>query len=169
MANPAPSSVEKPAENLLGLLKDIHPAAAADWWPPAPGWWVLIISTAILLSWLGIKLYRAWKRYRFKVMVKAMAHDVFQQHSEQPRELLVELNQIFKRWLSSQGMQGVQNLSGAAWAAYLQGGTPVNEAEISAIEILATAQYQPDLPIYDAAVLQSWALRWLDKQVVING
>lgn len=169
MVSPAPNIAEKPADNLLALLKDIHPAAPADWWPPAPGWWVLTIVITILLIWLGNKLYRAWKRYRFKVMVKAMLVDIFQRRAEQPRELLMELNQLFKRWLTSQGAQGLQQLSGAGWAAYLQGGTPVSDTERKAIETLATAQYQTDFPDYDAELLQSWALRWLDTRVVVNG
>ncbi|MCF6264504.1 MAG: DUF4381 domain-containing protein [Xanthomonadales bacterium] len=169
MVNPTPNTVEKSADNLLGLLKDIHSAAPADWWPLAPGWWILTIAIVILLSWLGKRLYRAWKRYRFKVMVKTMLVDIFQTYSEQPRELLVELNQLFKRWLTNQGAHGLQQLSGAAWAAYLQGGTSVNEAEQKVIETLATAQYQTDIPVYDVELLKAWALRWLAARVVING
>jgi len=169
VVNPLSNNTEKPADSLLAVLKDIHSAAPADWWPPAPGWWILTIVTVILLSWLGKKLYRVWKRYRFKVMVKAMLVDVFQSHSEQPRQLLVELNQLFKRWLSSQGAHGLQQITGTAWAAYLQAGTSVNEAEKKAIETLATAQYQTGVPVYDAELLQTWALRWLDARVVMNG
>lgn len=169
MASPDFNTTAQSADSLLALLKDIHPAESASWWPPAPGWWILAFVSAVLLWWLGNKLFKAWKRYRFKLMVKAMLAALFQQHADQPRELLVELNQLFKRWLGSQGIQGVQHLAASDWAAYLQSDMAVSEAEKTVIETLASAQYQSLVPDYDIELLKAWSQRWLNSREMNRG
>ncbi len=169
MASPDSNRVEKSADSLLALLKDIHPAESAAWWPPAPGWWLLVIVTAVICWWLGNKLFKAWKRYRFKKMVKAMLAELFQRQAGQPRELLVELNQLFKRWLASQGGQSAQHLTGVDWAQYLQDGMHSSAAEKAVIETLACAQYQLEVPDYDIQLLEAWAQRWLNSREMLRG
>lgn len=169
MASPDPENIEISADSILALLKDIHPAETAAWWPPAPGWWLLTFITAVVLWWLGNKLLKAWKRYRLKVMARAMLFDLFQRQAGQPRELLAELNQFFKRWLASQGGQNVQYLSSTDWAQHLQNEMNVSAKEVAVIETLTSAQYQSEVPAYDVELLQSWALRWLNLQEVRHG
>jgi len=98
-----------------------------------------------------------------------MLAELFQRQAGQPRELLVELNQLFKRWLASQGGQGVQHLTGAEWAQYLQDGMHPSSAENAVIETLACAQYQLEVPDYDVQLLQAWAQRWLNSREMLRG
>ena len=48
-------------ENALPL-RDLHLPDAIGWWPPAPGWWVVI---ALLAAGLGYLAWRAFLRWQF--------------------------------------------------------------------------------------------------------
>lgn len=43
-------------------LKDIHLPEASLWWPPAPGWWILLILLPVLIIYLP--RLSAWLRWR---------------------------------------------------------------------------------------------------------
>ena len=47
--NPAASNLQ---------LRDIHLPDAVSWWPPAPGWWLLL--GGLLLALLFIRVIRPW-------------------------------------------------------------------------------------------------------------
>ncbi len=170
MASPDSNTVNRSADSLLALIKDIHPAAPADWWPPAPGWWLLTFLVLLLLWWLGRWMISAWRRFKFKRMVTAMLTTLFREPSVSPRQLLVELNQLLKRWLSSQGNNSVQYLTGPAWAEYLlTTSKEISAKEKIAIEVLASGHYQNKVPEYEPKILQNWAERWLNWQEKSNG
>ncbi|MFI4962318.1 MAG: DUF4381 domain-containing protein [Legionellales bacterium] len=46
----------EPAE--LAGLKDIHLPQSIHWWPLAPGWYVIVFGTALLVLGLGYSLYK---------------------------------------------------------------------------------------------------------------
>lgn len=58
---------DKVHDMMLGKLRSIEGIDSVDWWPLAPGWWVLIIFTALLLikllvSYLKTRAYRlSWQ------------------------------------------------------------------------------------------------------------
>ena len=43
----------------LALLRDIHLPLDPSWWPPAPGWWLLIFGS-IALVWFAVRYARDW-------------------------------------------------------------------------------------------------------------
>jgi len=58
--NPAPQA------NPLDQLRDIHLPEAVSWWPLAPGWWLLMVLTCLLLVGLLICLYRRHQSNRYR-------------------------------------------------------------------------------------------------------
>ncbi len=66
VANLPPANLAQaaPADSatLLELLRDIQLPAAVSWWPPAPGWWLLL--GVALLAWLiwRYEWYAGWRR-----------------------------------------------------------------------------------------------------------
>ncbi len=152
------------------MLKDIQPSAAAEWWPPALGWWLLAGLVLILLYWLTRKAIGAWQRYRFRVQAEAIVEYIFINHAQNPRQMLAELNQLLKRWLAHLGQAGIQNLTGTEWAEFLIDSSKSPSAEeITGIKLLASGHYQKDVPDFDAQVLQAWVLRWLRSQEKLRG
>ncbi len=61
---PAQAAPADPAA-LLEMLRDIQLPAAVPWWPPAPGWWLLL--SVALLAWLN------W-RYEWRAKWRRPAH-----------------------------------------------------------------------------------------------
>ncbi len=64
---PAQMPTQMPAADpaaLLEMLRDIHLPAAVAWWPPAPGWWVLLaVALLVLLGW-RFRWHEKWRRFR---------------------------------------------------------------------------------------------------------
>ena len=152
-------------DSILGMLKDIQPPEAAAWWPPAIGWWILLVLLIGLIFVLGRKVLRSWSRYRFRVKTEALATSIFSENADKPRQILVELNQLLKRWLKYLGQTGAQKLTGQEWLKFLiESSGTLTSAEKNGLELLANAHYQADIPDYDSRLLQDWALAWIRLQ-----
>jgi hypothetical protein len=50
----------------LQNLHDIVVPAPVDWWPPAPGWYLLAAVLAVALLLLAVKGWRHWRRNRYR-------------------------------------------------------------------------------------------------------
>lgn len=50
----------------LEQLRDIHLPQAVQWWPPAPGWWIVTALTLALLVWLVRYLQGRYRRRYFR-------------------------------------------------------------------------------------------------------
>ena len=77
----------------LAQLRDIHLPPPIEWWPPAPGWYVLALI--VLGAVVGL-LYYAWRiikarRYR-KYLIRQLDHAY---DNEQPLTLIA--NQLLRR------------------------------------------------------------------------
>ncbi len=103
------------------VLRDIHLPDVALWWPPAPGWWILLFAV-ILLLFLIPRLWR-WMRHqsmkkRSRNAFKQIRKD-FNQHRDQQR-LVSELSILLRRVsMSYQGRQHTAGLTGSAWLQQL--------------------------------------------------
>lgn len=103
------------------VLRDIHLPDVALWWPPAPGWWILLIA-AIGLLFVVPRLWQ-WMRHqsmkkRSQIAFKQIEKD-FNQHQDQQR-LVAELSILLRRvMMSYQGRQQTAGLTGHAWLQQL--------------------------------------------------
>ncbi|MFK5893762.1 MAG: DUF4381 domain-containing protein [Pseudomonadota bacterium] len=76
-----PASVPN-IDNQLKALADIHLPDQISWWPPAPGWWLVLVGTVVL----------AYLAYKF---IKKKLHQA--KYKKQAREELLTLSRFWKK------------------------------------------------------------------------
>lgn len=106
-------------------LRDLHLPAEIGWWPPAPGWWLLIALAAFGLFLL---LRRAWLGYRRnaqrRIALRALKR-LRARHAEgaDAVTLAVEMSELLRRTMLAYAPRGeVAGLTGEDWLAWLDRG-----------------------------------------------
>lgn len=144
-------------------LKDIHLPDMSLWWPPAVGWWILLM----LLIVLGVGWPYFWRWLKHK-SVKKLSIAEFEKitktfdQKEDKRRLVGELSTLLKRILMSyRGRHDTAALSGKNWVEHLN--ELVAEPCFSDKEeaLLAQGQYQRD-PDFDIQSLIQNCERWIN-------
>jgi len=50
----------------LDRLHDLVLPPAVPWWPPAPGWYAVIVLLLLAAGWLGWRLWQRWQANRYR-------------------------------------------------------------------------------------------------------
>jgi len=129
-------------------LRDIHLPAAAPFWPPAPGWWVLAAVLLLLLAWAGAV---AWRRRRLdrarRRILDALAALEADFTRERSSERLASISLLLRRLaLSRFPRERVAGLTGAAWLRFLDESGGHGQFAAGAGRVLAAAPYQRSIP-----------------------
>jgi len=142
----------------LQLMPPIMPAPI-PWWPPAPGWWLLMglglllgLTLPLLARWLRLRRLR---RQRAQLLLENIPDGLTD------RDWLTALNTLLKRVAKHQGASSATRLHGEAWLDYLCTSYPKPQRE--ALAPLASGLYQraPDLTLDQRARLRRELRRWL--------
>lgn len=143
-------------------LKGIHLPEAVSWWPPAIGWWVLLLL--FVLS--AVALFYVFKRLQ-QVSVRSKAVEAFLQikadyQKEQDKVLLSQqISQLLRQiLLSSFAREEVASVTGEAWFKALQVCHPKGQLELKWIEVLSVSAYQKQAD-YDAKGLLNHCEQWI--------
>jgi len=109
-----------PATDALAALRDIHLPEAVSFWPPAPGWWVLLLALLIVaaLSCLAVR----WRRRSIKRAalreLEAAQRDFGS--TGDTAELAASLSSVLRRVaLARFARAEVAGLHGAEWLGFL--------------------------------------------------
>ncbi len=98
-------------------LKDVHPGIAPDWWPPAPGWWLLLGIVLLLALWLGrwwlcrLRRRRELARYFDEALAQAAS----------PTAQIAAMSELLRR-AARRIDPDADRLQGEAWLAFLDAG-----------------------------------------------
>ncbi len=146
-------------------LKDIHLPDAINWWPPAIGWWLLVI----LIPLLCFLLFWIYKRITRKTAIKTakkLIQQIKQNTETDDTHKLTELSELIRRVAISLSPRAeTASLTGQAWLEYLDKsvtGTPFSQGTG---KVLATAQYQKSLTTkIDITSLVGVCEDWLKAQ-----
>lgn len=149
-------------------LRDIHLPEPVSWWPPAPGWWLLLIAGVIIIA--GLLVFRRISHSRLlKRTVVAELNTVRERYHQNhdPVELVKSLSTLMRRASISFYPRGTAaSLTGNDWLKYLDSTSQRKDFEHGSGRILATAPYLPansriDVDLED---LLSLCENWLNKQ-----
>ena len=112
--------------NPLQDLKDIHTPAVIENWPPAYGWWLLVVLVVIGMCLLTIWLVKV----RNVRLSKRQALKALQQIKGSDLDNTSQLNQLLKRVAMTYfPNQNVQEMHGAQWTAFLVKTLPNKKAK----------------------------------------
>jgi len=156
--------VDDSGNNLLSQLRDIHGAADPGWWPPAPGWWFLLLLALALAIWLLRLAGRRWlvarRRRKLLSALEAMTRSI--DPEQQPHEYLARLNRFFRVVaLRAFPGTGCSRLQGVEWVRFIESLLP-KSVRAEALSALASGPYEPE-PAFDARELLTLARIWVGK------
>jgi len=146
-------------------LRDIHLPDSVSWWPPAPGYWLILIL--ILLMIVSVWLFRRW--YRQQKLKRVIQNELrrieqdFQQSNDALR-LSRELSVLLRRVsLACFPNSGCESLVGEHWLSFLDQQLPDSGEFVAGVgQVLVTAPYSRQIDI-DAQGLLVLCQRWVGQ------
>ena len=146
-------------------LRDIHLPDAVSWWPPAPGWWLLLGLVALLV----FAALRRWRRGRGRRAALCHARRelaairrTFRLRPDQAG-LARALSALLRRLaMSLYGRRAAAALTGEDWLAFLDQKAGGHAFTRGAGRDLIEAPYRAD-PAFDHAALLQLVSGWIDK------
>ena len=149
-------------------LRDIHLPDPVSWWPPAPGWWLVLILAAVLIA--AVALFRfVRKRRLLKRTVRGeLARLRVQYNDDHDRvELLKSMSSLMRRAsISFYPRSESASLTGDRWLQHLDRKAQRKGFEHGDGRILASAPYLPAQRIVETDFDDLFALceDWLKAQ-----
>lgn len=152
--NPIPTGQELP-------LRDIHAPPVPDLWPPAPGWWLLLVLSLALLGWAVRWLYR---RYRFLRRRRRILDELtgLSARDASP-DLAADVSALLKRVaLARYPRAEVAPLTGQVWLEFLDRNGGRGRFATGPGKVLAQGPYAP-AQSFDVEALLVLARDWIGK------
>ncbi|MDT8282685.1 MAG: DUF4381 domain-containing protein [Gammaproteobacteria bacterium] len=171
----ASQGVNPPAMNPQGIdpqtlnLRDIHLPDPISWWPPAPGWWLLLSGFVLLL----VSIYMLRKIYRSRQLkrdIKTQIEHIKRQFAQtnNKSQLAKSLSILLRRAsISFYPARTIAGLTGEKWLALLDQSNvrPLNDlkfqSDIGKVLISAPYQSEASLADYDSVALIRLCESWL--------
>lgn len=147
-------------------LRDIHLPESISWFPPALGWWLLIIFVPIISYFLIALLQKLFKKTAIKNAQKLLLQ-LEKNETLSPLEKVRELSILLRRVAISREIEKekISGLTGRAWLDYLDQSLKDAPFKNGVGHCLANAPYQKELPpTVDLTALFVLANKWLKAQ-----
>ena len=146
-------------------LRDIHAAPPPEFWPPAPGWWLLALLCLVLLAALGYcvyRRYRRWRRQRTALEALAQFCNAAALENDLAR-LAAELSVLLRRVaLARFSRAAVAGLSGLDWLIFRDATGGCGRFSNGPGKVLLTAPYAPCAD-FDAQSLCALVKDWIKQ------
>jgi len=145
-------------------LAALHPLRSPDpvaWWPPAPGWWILLATIALVTAIAAYLLRRQYRRnaYRRRALRELERIELAYQGNGDASDYLASVNALLKSVaLRVYPQNEVAAIHGAQWRAFLNRQLP--EA-LQLQRAFDEAAYQKARPDIDLAQVQQAARHWI--------
>ena len=98
-------------------LKDVHPGLAPAWWPPAPGWWMVLFALLVLV--VGIGVWLGARRRRVNAQLRYF--DDALARATTPVEKIAAISELLRR-AARRVDPRADRLQGDDWLRFLDAG-----------------------------------------------
>lgn len=163
MAN-APSPQMAQADPLADL-RDIHLPSPVEWWPPAPGWWIVAAVVAVLVIYGVYRLWRYWRANRYRREAIAQLDALLNRYNEvgDAHQYLDDFQVLLKRVaLTRYPRDQVASLTGESWVDFLDKTSGSHEFSMGEGQVLVDVNYQPS-PNADIQQLHQLGRLWIKR------
>ncbi len=148
-------------------LKDLHLPEAIGWFPPALGWWLVIVLLPLLI----VLLYWCYKYFTRKTALKTAKQLLasIKNSSMDNAQKLTALSALLRRVAISVTPRGqTAGLTGQAWLAFLDSSLKDAPFTKGAGRCLVDAPYRPSAPSeLEISQLISLCEDWLKAQKTV--
>jgi hypothetical protein len=157
--------MNSPAQTGL-QLRDIHLPGPPDFWPPAPGWWLLTAVVLALAAWGGMLAWRQIKIRRQRSRILALLEQMERSSpAAATPEFLAQLSGLTRRLaLMRFPRQEIASLTGQDWLRFLDGTGGEGQFSQGPGRVLAQGPYMRELPDdIDCRALTSLIRQWITR------
>jgi len=156
----------------LSQLADIHLPAEIGFWPPAPGWWLLLALLAAVLVWLGVRQFKQWqqqRRYNFALVELQKCYQSYNSaapvddelQNAAKMDLINGVNAVLRRVaLKHFPDDQVASLSGEQWVAFIRTSSTSTLLDEQIATVLAQGRFARRCDI-DTEKLHAMAQQWI--------
>ena len=150
-------------------LRDIHLPDASLWWPPAPGWWLLLgllLAIAMLLRWAIRRIrHKPLKRLCLQEL-QGIRHNLASGQSG--KTVLADTTALLRRTLLAyRGRAGFAATTGDDWLQQLQNLAQGQGFDEVQLELLGRGRYQREFECDIEDLLQACE-RWIRALPRVN-
>lgn len=109
-------------------LRDLHLPDPVDWWPLAPGWWIVLLAIAAATAYAVWRFYksRQFNRPRRYALRELARYEAAYVEHRNPVMLGKQLSELLRRGMLAYAPRDeVAGLTGESWLAWLDRGMPL--------------------------------------------
>jgi hypothetical protein len=138
----------------LERLHDIVEPPPVPWWPPAPGWYLVIALAAMTLAWLGVRRSQHWRATAYR---RAALREL--KSATTP----AAISELLRRTaLAVAPRSTIASLTGEKWASWLEKAVP-GEMPQAVRSQLTGSFYRRSADGSEITCLQEYAKRWIEQ------
>jgi len=138
----------------LDRLHDIALPPAVAWWPPAPGWYVVIALVLVAAAWM---MLRGWERWQSNAYRREAARELASLDS------CAAIAELLRRTaLAIAPRPVVAEKTGTAWLDWLAAQCPEPMPDTVRTQLTAGV-YGPPAASHELNVLRDYAARWITR------
>lgn len=147
-------------------LRDIHMPGPPEFWPPAPGWWIVAAVVLGLLSWVSVIAWRRIKIQRQRKKILDLLEQLEQASADMSTpDFLAQISRLMRQIaLIRYPRQAIASLTGTDWLKFLDESGGNGQFCGGPGQVLAQGPYVRDLPdSLDTRALTNLIRDWIKK------
>tara|TARA_Y100000389_G_C17470958_1_gene530755 strand:- start:2043 stop:2534 length:492 start_codon:yes stop_codon:yes gene_type:complete len=126
-------------------LRPLHLPIPVGWWPLAPGWWVMMALIILVIGWIFLRTFQAYKLNASRRLALLNLKKIEANFLLDKDQLILtrKISNLLRRtMLAYEPRSKVAGLTGDAWMRWLDQGLPTPYFQTEGYEILLKIPYQ---------------------------